>query len=71
MANQSERTPIVAEIADLQKKQYESLGNAICLGWTAEELAAWQERDTRMTSLERQLACAYPTGTRAGAKIGF
>ncbi|HZS96804.1 MAG TPA: hypothetical protein VFA40_08485 [Terriglobales bacterium] len=56
MANQLERPALTAEIADLQRQQYKSLGDAISLGWTAEELAAWQNRDTRITFLERQLA---------------
>jgi len=55
MADQLTRA-LVAEIAELQKQQSEALGNAIYLGWTAQELAAWQKRAIRITHLGRQLA---------------
>lgn len=61
MADQLTRPLLVAEITELQKQQSEAHVNAIYLGWTAEERAAWETRDAHIASLRLQLAALDAT----------
>jgi hypothetical protein len=55
MAHQSKRATILGEIAELQKQNSEANITAIYVGWTAEEDAARNKRDARLSLLHRQL----------------
>jgi hypothetical protein len=55
MAHQSKRAMILTEIAELQKQNSEANITAIYVGWTAEEDAARNKRDARLSLLHRQL----------------
>jgi hypothetical protein len=55
MADHSKRATLLAEIAELQKLNSEANITAIYVGWTAEEEAARNKRDARLSLLHRQL----------------
>jgi len=55
MADPLERALLVAEIAQLEKQHSEAHIKAIYVGWTREEEAARNKRDTRLALLHREL----------------
>jgi len=55
MADHSKRAAILAEMAELQKQNSEANITAIYVGWTAEQDAAPNKRDARLSLLHRQL----------------
>ena len=61
MADHSERTTVVAEIAELQKQHSEAHINAIYLGWTLEGEAESRKRDARISTLRLQLTALDAT----------
>jgi hypothetical protein len=56
MADFTERTQLMAEIAELEKEQVEFILNATYLGWTRDVEAAFDERANHIALLRRQLA---------------
>jgi len=61
MTSDTRRAELVAEIAVLQQKHWESLSTATFYGWTPPTAAAHDKRAERLAALRRELNTLDPS----------